>query len=264
MTTHPLDVPQIVNNLFFPRQDKMGTHPNKTAVKDGLIAITDEVKLGYRMYIHHTSAPVILYFHGNGEIASDYDSIAPLYHEAGVSLLVVDYRGYGWSTGTPLTSRMLPDAQIVVDKIDTILKDCGIVPGRPLFVKGRSLGSAPAIYLAQKNPDAFKGLIIESGYASAPSLFARLGIALPQDIVDDDDLPLFNSRRMKEVQTPLLVLHGEVDTLIPAANAKEIYNASTAQDKTLHIIPSAGHNNLLVLGIHTYFEYIHLFVEKHS
>src|SRR5215207_5581181 len=123
--THPLDAPLIVNNLFFPRQDKMGTHPDKDVVKDGLIPIVDTVKLGYRMYMHHTSAPVILYFHGNGEIASNYESIAPLYHHVGVSLLVVDYRGYGWSTGAPLTSQLLPDAQVVLDNIDTIYNECG-------------------------------------------------------------------------------------------------------------------------------------------
>jgi hypothetical protein len=45
MTTHPLDTPQIVNNLFFPRQDKMGTHPNKTTVKDGLVEVTGDIHL---------------------------------------------------------------------------------------------------------------------------------------------------------------------------------------------------------------------------
>src|SRR5690606_20126082 len=121
--THPLDAPQIVNNLFFPRKTMMNVDDTDN-FKDGLIEIEDGISLGYRMYTYHSSAPVLLYFHGNGEVASDYTGIAPHYHAAGVSLLVVDYRGYGWSSGTPLTSRMLPDAQIVLDKIETIFTAC--------------------------------------------------------------------------------------------------------------------------------------------
>jgi uncharacterized protein len=261
--THPLDAPLIVNNLFFPRTAKMGTHPDKDSVKDGLIPLDDTVKLGYRMYMHHTTAPVLLYFHGNGEIASDYDSIAPLYNRVGVSLLVVDYRGYGWSTGTPLTSQLLTDAQVALDKIDIILNDCGIVPGRPLFIKGRSLGSAPAIYLAQNNPEKLKGLIVESGFAAAPSLFARLGISLLSIGQDEVTLPLFNARRMQSVQLPLLVIHGEKDTLIPVSHGKELFEACPVEDKVLHIIPGAGHNNLLFAGMESYFGKIQQFVENH-
>ena len=263
MMTHPLDDPQIVNNLFFPRKASTGNFTDVDDIHDGLIKIDDDVQLGYRMYQLNSSAPVILYFHGNGEVATDYQSIAPLYHTAGVSLLIVDYRGYGWSTGTPLTTRMLPDAQIVLDKIDDVYKECGIVPGRPLFVKGRSLGSAPAIYLAQQYPDKFKGLIVESGYAAAPSLFARLGIQIPDNVEDDDTLPLYNARKMKDVKLPLLVIHGAIDTLIPVTNGQEIYDASPVEDKELHIIPGAGHNNLLFAGIDSYFAKVKDFVANH-
>ena len=67
---------------------------------------------------------------------TDYESFAPLYHQVSVSLLVVDYRAYGWSTGTPSTTQLLPDAQKVLDSMDTILKDCGVVPGRNIFPDG--------------------------------------------------------------------------------------------------------------------------------
>lgn len=263
MSNHPLDIPQIITNLLYPRTASPGTHPDKNSVKDGFIPIDETINLGYRMYIHHSSAPVLLYFHGNGEIASDYDSLAPLYNRTGISLLVVDYRGYGWSSGSPLPSRLLPDAQVALEKRDDICRECGIIPGRPLFVKGRSLGSAAAIYLAQQNPDVIKGLIIESGYGTAPSLFARLGIPIPPGVEDDDTLPLNNTRKMQEIRLPLLVIHGALDTLIPATNAKELYEASPSDNKRLLIIPGAGHNNLLAGGIELYFNAIKEFVEAH-
>jgi len=195
MSQHPLDQPNITSSLFFPRRTAPQKHPDG-AWQDGTITVDEDVTIGYRFYIHKKDSPMILYFHGNGEIASDYISISQTYHDwADVSLLVIDYRGYGWSTGTPLTSKMLPDAKIVLDKLPHILESAGINVDVPLFVKGRSLGSAPAIYLGLVAPDRFKGMIIDSGYADAPSLFRRLGIAIPDNIKEDDRLPINNMRK---------------------------------------------------------------------
>jgi len=261
MNQHPLDDPRITENLFFPRKAIPHTHPDSDTIKDGTIPVED-VELGYRLYIHTTTAPLLFFFHGNGEVASDYDSLAPLYHNAGVSLLVVDYRGYGWSTGRTLTSRMLPDAQAVLDALDGLLAEHGVVPGRPLFVKGRSLGSAPAVYVALKHPERFKGLILESGYADAPSLFRRMGLPIPDNIPENDSLPINNASKMKRVKLPLLVIHGEHDTLIPAEQGKALYEASPSANKQLLIIPGAGHNNLLMAGVDRYFGAIADFVKQ--
>lgn len=261
MTQHPLDDPQITENLYFPRKAVPNTHPGSSSIKDGTIPVED-VELGYRLYIHTSTAPVLLFFHGNGEVASDYDSLAPLYHQAGVSVIVVDYRGYGWSTGRTLTTRMLPDAQAALEALEGVLSEHGIVPGRPLFVKGRSLGSAPAVYVALKNPERFKGVILESGYADAPSLFRRMGIPLPDDVPENDSLPIHNGNKMKRVDLPLLVIHGEHDTLIPVEQGKALYEASPSRNKDLFIIPGAGHNNLLMAGIDRYFGAVADFVAK--
>lgn len=265
MSKHPLDAPEIRDNLFHVRKTPANTLPNDPQIFDDWIEVDAEngVKLGYRLYLKDTTSPVLLYFHGNGEIASDYEGIAPFYELSGVSLLVVDYRGYGWSTGYPLTSQMLPDTQKVLDKLDSALSKHGVVPGRPLFVKGRSLGSAPAIFLAYANPERFKGLIVESGYAEAPSLFRRLGIPVPEELSDDDTLPLYNVRKMAQVNSPLLVIHGAVDTLIPVINGRELYEASPSPNKELVVISGAGHNNLLIAGTAKYFDAIKRFVEQY-
>lgn len=263
MTTHPLDNPQVINNLFYPRK-AIASKATNTSIKDGAIPVDEDVELGYRLYVHHSSAPVLLYFHGNGEIVIDYDSIAPYYHSIGLSLLVVDYRGYGWSTGTPLTSKLLPDAQIVLDNIPTLLSQSGIIPERPLFLMGRSLGSAPAIYLAMNNPDKLNGLIIESGYADAPSLFRRLGIAIPDDVKNDSTLPINNDEKMKQVTIPTLVIHGEKDVLIPISHGKTLYANAVSQHKTLVTIPNAGHNNVSFIDMPRYFKAIETFVDTHT
>jgi len=261
--THPLDKPEVVNNLFYPRKAHANTHPDKDIIKDGSVKIDDTVSLGYRLYLNHSSAPILLYFHGNGEIVTDYESFASLYHQVGVSLLVVDYRAYGWSTGTPSTTQLLPDAQKVLDSMDTILKDCGVVPGRDIFLMGRSLGSAPAIYLAMTSPDKLKGIIIESGYADAPSLFRRLGIPIPENIKDDPTLPINNDEKMKKVTIPTLVIHGERDVLIPVTHGHTLYENAAAENKTLVTIPGAGHNDVAFKDMTRYFGTIKQFIEAH-
>lgn len=260
MSQHPLDDPKITENMFFPRRASANTHPDTAKVKDGLIEV-EGAQLGYRLYIHTPDAPVLLYFHGNGEVASDYDDIAKLYHRVGVSLLLVDYRGYGWSTGRPLVSRMLPDAQEVLDALESVVTGHGIQPDRPVFVKGRSLGSAPAVYIALENPQHIKGLILESGYAEAPTVFRRLGMPIPADVQDDDSLPIYNASKMKRVDLPLLVIHGGNDTLIPVEQGKALFAASPSAHKKLLIIAGAGHNDLLFVGMTQYFKAIGEFVE---
>lgn len=262
MSQHPFDNLQITSSLFYPRRAVPQPHPNG-AWRDGTIQVDAGIKLGYRFYIHQPDSPVILFFHGNGEIASDYASISRDYHEwADASLLVVDYRGYGWSSGRPLTSKMLPDAKAILDKLPQILDDANVNPHVPIFIKGRSLGSAPAIYLGMIAPEKFQGMIIESGYADAPSLFRRLGIPIPEEIQSDDTLPINNAGKMKRIHMPLLVIHGKQDNLIPLEHGEAIYKNSPTEDKQLVVITGAGHNNLMAIGFESYFSAIAEFVNN--
>ncbi|MCB9456663.1 MAG: alpha/beta hydrolase [Anaerolineaceae bacterium] len=255
-----LDNPLIVNNLFYPRSARPGEN-NPPNVHDGTIPVAEAVALGYRLYAHTPETPVLLYFHGNGEIASDYDSMADLFHDAGVSLLVVDYRGYGWSSGKPLVSTLLADAEAVLKAVPDIVKRAGIT-NTALFVMGRSLGSAPAAHLASEQPDALRGVIIESGFAHEPSLFRRLMI--PEELLKQVPSVFGNVGKIAGSHLPLLVIHGENDTLIPVENGQTLFDASPAEAKMLLRIPGAGHNDLLIYGIGPYFAVLEQFVKAHS
>jgi alpha-beta hydrolase superfamily lysophospholipase len=75
------------------------------------VEVEPGIVLGGRLYPAAPDSPAILFFHGNGEIAEDYDDIAPLYIQMGITLLVMDYRGYGTSGLT--ASHLLSDAVAV-------------------------------------------------------------------------------------------------------------------------------------------------------
>ncbi|NDJ62214.1 MAG: alpha/beta hydrolase [Chloroflexi bacterium] len=248
MSTHPLDDPRILAGLFYPRSARANENLPPGA-RDGTVTIAADVVIGYRWFPLKPEAPVILFFHGNGEVAADYSTVAPLYHNIGVSLLVVDYRGYGWSTGFPLVSALLTDAEKIAAALPQILGDAPA--DKPVYVMGRSLGSAPAIHLAYTYPERFRGLIIDSGFAETPSLFKRLGIDTTG--LNIDESPIGNARKIASIDLPLLIIHGERDLLLPLSNAQQLFDAAPSTQKRLLVIRGAGHNNLLVYGSGDYF-----------
>lgn len=257
-----LDSTVVTSQIFFVRKTPQPLS-NSHLIFNGSIPVTEQVSLGYRYYQSpQPYAPVLLLFHGNGEIVTDYDTLAPFYHVAGASLFVVDYRGYGWSGGVPLVTQMLPDALKVVDALREILAQYGPHQTK-LFVKGRSLGSAPAIYAALQRPDVFQGLILESGFADAPSVFRQLGSSLRPLLPENDELPLYNARKLQHIQLPLLIIHGQRDTIIPVTHASDLYDASPVEDKTLIVIEKAGHNDMLIVNPARYFDSIRQFIQKH-
>jgi len=253
MTT-VFDNPLVRSMLFYPRAalpkytDKL-TGP----ISDGTIAIDETVALGYRLYCQGYRSPLIVYFHGNGEIAADHDETAELYARIGLSLLVIDYRGYGWSTGQANVSTLLADMTPVYKALPGLLQHHQIA-NAPLFLMGRSLGSACAIHLAHEHRDSFHGLIIESGFTEL------LKLSIVPSALGKVTEPINNVQKMRDIQLPLLVIHGEKDTLIPVDHGQALFDASPAAVKRIIRIEAAGHNDLLRYGISTYFEALKQFV----
>jgi len=256
-TSTLLDNPVILQFLFHPRAATPGASRLPGAM-DGAIPVGDGVTLGYRLYAHKPGAPVILYFHGNGEIAADHDDIAPLYHAVGASLLIVDYRGYGWSSGKPTVSALPSDTEAVHRALPEILSQAGL--GRsPLVVMGRSLGSAPAIHLASAYGRDYRGLILDSAFAQVIPLLARLG--LPVGMLGGLADPVGNLDKMKRIEMPTLIIHGEQDDLIPISQAALLHEASPAKRKVFRRFAHAGHNDLLYYA-EEYFEAVGEFLSS--
>ena len=238
---------------FFPRQEPAYT---PSGAFDFMVPVADGVQVGCRFYPSEPAAPSILYFHGNGEIVSDYDDVAPLYTGVGISLAVADYRGYGFSTGMPSFPTMLSDAHQVLHTCQELLKQRGFTG--PLFIMGRSMGCHSAVELAAHHPDAFKGLITESGSTSAARMVGYLESAGRS--AEAAELQRRHTDKLRAIALPVLVLHGEWDELIPLERAVEFFNTLTTEEKRMEIIPGAGHNDILWVGRQQYMAAIQEFV----
>lgn len=247
-----LDRPEVLQIAFYPRQYFTTCPPGAT---DHVIPVAEGVSISCRLYRHSQSSPTILYFHGNGEVASDYDDVAPLYSQLGINLFVADYRGYGASGGAPNFISMVADCHIIFRALSRILGQGHYTGG--LFIMGRSAGSIPAVELAFSYPQEFRGLILESGFASMLNLLSYLGF--PVGILDLTDTSFPNAARLRAIRLPLLIIHGGGDSLVPPSEARALFEAAGGP-KRLVIIPGAGHNDLMWVGGEAYFRAVGEFV----
>ncbi|MBF0177769.1 MAG: alpha/beta hydrolase [Magnetococcales bacterium] len=255
-----LDHPTVLRVMFHPRRSDFQSGDG-TSTLDFHLPVTPRIRLGSRLFIAAPDAPLILYFHGNGEIAADYDGIAPAYTGMGVSLMVVDFRGYGHSDGAPSGTALLTDALAVYQNLSATLAPYGIRPPR-VYVMGRSLGSASALEIAAHGQPSPAGLILESGFAHTIPLLERLGCQFQGEV--PEELGFGNLEKMRKTTIPTLIIHGEEDWIIPVTDGHTLAEQSPAQRKKLLIIPGAGHNDLMIVGIQAYFQSIGSFVHDPS
>ena len=251
-----LDQPEILSRLFYPRSEP------KTRLPAGAVDVNFEVEsgvvLGCRFHIHDTAAPSIIYFHGNGEIVCDHDEIGREYMDIGCNFLVMSYRGYGWSSGTPTVEAMFNDGEKLFQQTIAWLKKEGCTG--PLFLMGRSLGSACAIDIAFSRGDTVKGLIIESGFADTLPLLEVLGISPEKTGLREEEC-FGNREKIASVKIPTLILHGARDQLIPASEAEKLQANSGARNKQFLLVPGADHNTMISTAGRMYFQTIRHFID---
>ena len=250
-----LDRRGLARGLFYPRRDLSGPPPGAT---DHRTQVEEGVEVACRFYQQDPSRPAILFFHGNGEIAGDYDGIAPAYHGIGANLFVADYRGYGGSDGIPSFASLIGDAHPVLASFHALLDEGGFEGGR--FVMGRSLGSLPAAELAATAHQRLAGLIIESGAPDLARLRQRAGI----DASDSEITALVEAHdaRLAAIRLPVVHIHGEWDQIIPLEYGVAFHEQLTTDEKQLVIIPGAGHNDIGWVGRELYFETLARFIAR--
>ena len=255
-----LDQPEVLGAIFHPRPEAESAVPPPDAV-DNTIAVAEGVQLHARFHLAAKEDPNILFFHGNGEIVSDYDTIGPFYNKYGMNFLAADYRGYGRSTGTPTVTTMLQDSHFIFEAVKNWL--AAAEHTGPLLIMGRSLGSAAALELAAHHNAEIAGVIIESGFATTLPLLLNLGVDASRLGVTEED-GFRNVRKISSVDKPTLIIHGQYDEIIPVNSAAILQAQSSARMKELQVVPGASHNTVIASAGEIYFSVIKRFCDKIS
>lgn len=254
-----IDNPTISNVVFYPRKTKI---PEKleSNIKVLKFDISDNISIGGFFFGTKTENPTILLFHGNGEIASDYQYISHLFLECNVNLAVVDFRGYGFSSGEPYFTSLISDAMPIYDAFRDWLAEMNYI--NSLFVQGRSLGSVCAAEIGAHNPSMLKGVIFESGFASLFNMMTNLFCVSSPNLTQDSLKEFSNDIRVQKFQVPTLIIHGTEDSIIPYSESQLLFqNLPNSVEKKLILIKEAGHNNILSFN-QEYFLPLSDFVQK--
>lgn len=161
---------------------------------------------------------VLLFFHGNaGNISHRLDSLR-IFHELGLSVLILDYRGYGRSTGRPTEEGTYEDARAAWRHL---VEDRGI-PGQRIVLFGRSLGAAVATWLAANAAPG--ALIVESAFRSVPDMAAEIYWFLPVRLLARLHYPV--EELLPHVAAPVLVIHSRDDEIIPFSHGEALHAAA--------------------------------------
>jgi alpha-beta hydrolase superfamily lysophospholipase len=253
-----LDYPEIVDCLFHPRLDP--PERNTPSIEQLRVAVDPGAEIVCRLHLaDDLEVPTILFFHGNGETAADYDDIGPDYVELGINFFVADYRGYGLSSGVPNVSSMMRDCHVIFQQVQNYLQSRE--RKSPLLVMGRSLGSACAIELVHKHPDDIVGLIVESGFAQTLPLLLKLGVDCASLGITEQDT-FQNVPKIMQITRPTLFLHAQYDRITPLGSAEILQAQSAARNKEFQVVPGADHNSILAMGGAAYFLTIRRFIDK--
>ena len=199
--------------------------------RDVVLHTADGLELG-GWYLPGTGDAAVLVLPGNGGDRSMRAPLAAGLHRMGLSVLLVDYRGYGGNPGKPTEEGLATDARAAHDWLTAQPEVDRVV------YFGESLGAAVAVGLAIERPPA--ALILRSPFTSLPDVAGEHYPWLPVGTLLMDRYP--SLRRIPALQAPLLVIAGDEDDIVPWSLSRRLYEAAP-EPKEFLTVPGAGHND---------------------
>ena len=232
-------------NTILPRPAPRSPHsawrsePGRETVEQN---IGGQTLRGYRYTGTDPGAPLLLFFNGNGMPTQRADMLYRQLASLGPSVVVFDYRGFGFSDGSPDVMGFRTDG---LDLYDRLLASA---PGRRVVVFGVSLGTAMAAYIASERPVA--GLILGMPIASAAQelpVFGRLlgypSSQLIEAVPSAEAKAIFDEVDLvARSRAPLLIVHGADDEVVPIAQGRQVLAASASPQKRMVEVSGAGHS----------------------
>ncbi len=176
---------------------------------------------------------VVIYLKGNSKSIKGWGKFAIDFTRMGYDVVMVDYRGFGKSTGKRTEDSIKDDLQYVYDRIKEQ------VPEKYVILYGRSLGSGFAAKLASSNNPRM--LVLESPYYSLAKVTKRYIPFMPVSLILR--FPIRTHKWLKYVDCPIKIIHGTNDKLIPFKTAVSLSKIK-AENTRLYSVIGGGHNNL--------------------
>ncbi|WP_424629357.1 alpha/beta hydrolase [Bradyrhizobium sp. SYSU BS000235] len=223
-------------SLLYPAPQTTRTDPASAGFPQAQEVVLD-TKDGERVIVWHVppkeGKPVVLFFHGNGEVLAWRVPRFRAITADGTGLIALSFRGYGGSSGTPSEEGLLNDAAAAYDFAAAHYAPSRIIPW------GYSLGSGVAVAVATTRPVA--KLILEAPYTSTVDVAAAAFPWVPVRWLMRDRF--HSDKRILKLNVPLLIMHGEKDGVIPIAVGRRLFDLAPGR-KRFVALPQGTHINL--------------------
>lgn len=217
---------------FVPYRTLKETPANWGLTYEDVFLKTDD---GTQIHGWYCPAPeakwTLLCFHGNAGNLSHRGDTFRFFHELGLNVFMIDYRGYGRSEGKPSEQGVYADASACWQW----LTEQRQVDADSIIIFGRSLGGAVACWLAKKHTPA--GLILESTFTSIKDYARKKLPIFPRFLLN---LKFDTAGRLLEVHCPVLIIHSPEDEIIPYEFGQELYEIANEPKTFLQI--EGSHN----------------------
>jgi hypothetical protein len=240
--------------IFFPVRELIGSPADLGLdFTDVHFAASDGVRLHGWWIPAEPERAVILFLHGNaGNIADRLESIR-IFHDLGLSVFIIDYRGYGRSEGSPSEQGTYADAG---GAWLYLTAERGIAAER-LVVFGRSLGAAVACQLAVDHTP--RALILESAFTSVRDMARAAFPVLPVGSLIR--MRYDNLAKIERVACPVLFVHSREDEIVPFEHGRRLYEAARAPKAFVEL--RYGHNEGFLLSGEVYTDGLEAFLVEH-
>jgi abhydrolase domain-containing protein 17 len=171
--------------------------------------------------------------HGNAEdISRVEDWVQKIFlTKVFANVMLYEYTGYNETQNKPSEKFVYSDCESALWFLTNILN----IPLRKIVVYGRSLGSGPSCYLAEKYE--IGGIILQTPLCSIYRVVLEFKFTLPGDMFPNID-------RMRKIFCPLLIIHGTKDEIVPMEHSVQLFNACPSKNKIGFFVEGAGHNNI--------------------
>lgn len=194
----------------------------------------------------------LLYLHGNaGNIGDRLDKVQFL-RRIGWSIFIFDYRGYGGSEGNPTIEGVQRDSDAAFRYLTAMRK----IPNEQIVLFGESLGGALAVDLAAR--EVVDSVILESTFTSLREIARNAYPFVPAAAIPDAYRSI---DRIRHIKSPLLVIHGQDDEIIPFEMAKRLFEAAP-HPKRFYAAEGAHHNDVYLVGRLEYLKTIREFLSE--
>jgi len=237
--------------IYFPLRDYAAL-PRDFGLRAEALSLDSEggARLeGWR--IHAAGRWALLFFNGNGgNISHRLERVQALVESLGLDVFLVDYRGYGASTGRPSESGLYADGAAIYQAA----RARGFPPER-IVLFGESLGCAVAVETAMRHPCG--AVILESPFLSIAAMARRYYPFIPPFLIRTR---FDNEGKIARVAVPKLIVAAEKDDVVPPSHARRLFDAA-GPPKEFYSIRGARHNDAYIVGGSEYVEAWRRFLE---